>query len=56
MKPVQAVNKCRGWPLVDLELFAAGISEIVETFRDKWDRTLLPDEVDRMIRSWNFSN
>ncbi|VIO87646.1 ATPase, AAA family protein [Brugia malayi] len=50
-----AVNKSRGWPLVDLELFAAKISEIVETFRDKWDRTQLPYEIDGMIRNWSSS-
>ncbi|VDM12390.1 unnamed protein product [Wuchereria bancrofti] len=50
-----AVNKSRGWPLVDLELFAARISEIVETFHDKWDRTQLPYEIDEMIRNWSSS-
>ncbi|MCP9265534.1 ATPase family AAA domain-containing protein 2B isoform 1 [Dirofilaria immitis] len=35
--------------------FAARISEIVETFRDKWDRTQLPYEIDGMIRSWTSS-
>ncbi|VDK88160.1 unnamed protein product, partial [Litomosoides sigmodontis] len=51
-----AVEKSRNWPLVDLELFAAKISEIVEMFRDKWDRTQLPYEVDGMIRKWSSSN
>ncbi|CAG9537519.1 unnamed protein product [Cercopithifilaria johnstoni] len=44
-----AVGKSRDWPLVDLELFAARISEIIEVFRDKWDRTQLPYEVGEMI-------
>uniref|UniRef100_A0A915Q642 Bromo domain-containing protein n=1 Tax=Setaria digitata TaxID=48799 RepID=A0A915Q642_9BILA len=51
-----AVKKSRGWPLVDLELFAAGISEIIDTFRDKWDRAQLPHEIDALIRNWGSSN
>uniref|UniRef100_A0A8R1TTD0 Bromo domain-containing protein n=1 Tax=Onchocerca volvulus TaxID=6282 RepID=A0A8R1TTD0_ONCVO len=51
-----AVNKSRGWPLVDLELFAARISEIIEKFHDKWDRTQLPHEIDGMIRNWKSSH
>lgn len=52
----QAVKKSRDWPLVDLELFAAKISEIIELFRDKWDRTQLPHEIDAVIRNWNSLN
>ncbi|KAL3982959.1 ATPase associated with various cellular activities (AAA) family protein [Acanthocheilonema viteae] len=51
-----AVEKSRNWPLVDLELFAARISEIIEIFRDKWDRTQLPCEIERMILNWKCSN
>uniref|UniRef100_A0A0R3S4M1 Bromo domain-containing protein n=1 Tax=Elaeophora elaphi TaxID=1147741 RepID=A0A0R3S4M1_9BILA len=51
-----AVYKCRNWPLVDLEFFAAKISEIIEKFRDKWDRTQLPSEIRKMIRTWDSLN
>ncbi|VDN57439.1 unnamed protein product [Dracunculus medinensis] len=45
LRGIEAVEKCSGWPLVELERVAAALAQIIDSYRDIYDRTELPSQL-----------
>ncbi|CAI4231957.1 unnamed protein product [Auanema sp. JU1783] len=50
----EAIEKTRSWPIPDLERLAAEMTQLIHTYKDQWDRTMLPMNLLKLISDWKL--
>lgn len=51
---VAAVQRTEEWPVPELERLAAEMANVVELYRNLWNREVLPDTLLKLVEDWDY--